>query len=414
MISSPILTTLLLILLLRFQPCQGLIELQTLKSTGTFFQQSNQKTISAGFLSKGRLEVIENNKKDSNVVILCDILPLPLAYESGRDLFYSRMLNSQMQPSLFDVKSDCNILLNRDNGIFDNLPYNWVKGYNARKEIYNFLNGGQGIDLTGQNYRFSNLPTEYRNGHLAFQYALKTLLNIQITGLLLETIDESKDTINIGGAILISKNNVSNQWQLSSTNNKLPNQENNENACLINCHIDELLGFSLALGLPICTNKNLFENACMDVLMTKDITSNKLLISAPYNNQQFKNKDTKSSTLNKNTETKTALAAWEIFNPQVFLDMSMVEKRAVLRASKVKNLPRPREGETKRQSLLRQMGEALDAGDMEAAEKLRESFMMLSALKADPTQVEGSYSRFLDQDDWYMEARRKAMAPKKK
>eukprot|EP01036_Dinobryon_divergens_P054897 gene54897-73336_t len=106
--------------------------------------------------------------------------------------------------------------------------------------------------------------------------------------------------------------------------------------------------------------------------------------------------------------------------------MSMVEKRAVLRASKVKNLPRPREGskvlddmlldiaddavrrevlrlralnynenddsatttttdaseveedtilsvsvstgETKRQSLLRQMGEALDAGDMEAAE----------------------------------------------
>ena len=39
--------------------------------------------------------------------------------------------------------------------------------------------------------------------------------------------------------------------------------------------------------------------------------------------------------------------------------------------------------------------------------------MMITARRADPTQPEGSYDPYLDQDDWYMAARRKAMAPKK-
>ena len=59
------------------------------------------------------------------------------------------------------------------------------------------------------------------------------------------------------------------------------------------------------------------------------------------------------------------------------------------------------------------MGEALEAGDMEKAKQLREEFMQVTARRADPTQAEGTYDPYLDQDDWYMAARRKAMAPKK-
>ena len=51
---------------------------------------------------------------------------------------------------------------------------------------------------------------------------------------------------------------------------------------------------------------------------------------------------------------------------------------------------------------------------MKRAEELRDRFAMLTALKQDHTQEEGSYDRFLDQDEWYMEARRKAMTPNRK
>tara|TARA_A100001015_G_C14911045_1_gene680502 strand:- start:654 stop:959 length:306 start_codon:yes stop_codon:yes gene_type:complete len=66
-----------------------------------------------------------------------------------------------------------------------------------------------------------------------------------------------------------------------------------------------------------------------------------------------------------------------------------------------------------RQSLLQAMCEALQEGEIKRAEELRDRFAMLTALKQDHTQEEGSYDKFLDQDEWYMEARRKAMAPKR-
>ena len=123
-----------------------------------------------------------------------------------------------------------------------------------------------------------------------------------------------------------------------------------------------------------------------------------------------------------------------------------MEKRATLRASGVTSLPRPREGldsldkalldkmdeavrgeylrlrslngpaavTSPRQALLKAMGEAFDEGDIKAATELREEFMILTSRTADPTQESGSYDPYLDQDDWYMAARRKAMAPKKK
>ena len=67
-----------------------------------------------------------------------------------------------------------------------------------------------------------------------------------------------------------------------------------------------------------------------------------------------------------------------------------------------------------RVSLLRRIGEALDDDDMEIAVKLRQEFAYKTALRADPTQAQGSYDPYLDQDAWYQEQRRRAMAPRKK
>ena len=67
-----------------------------------------------------------------------------------------------------------------------------------------------------------------------------------------------------------------------------------------------------------------------------------------------------------------------------------------------------------RTRLLRAMGEALAEGNIDEAKKLRESFARKTLLRADPTQDEGSYDPYLDQDDWYYEARVKAMAKNRK
>jgi len=67
-----------------------------------------------------------------------------------------------------------------------------------------------------------------------------------------------------------------------------------------------------------------------------------------------------------------------------------------------------------RQVILYEMGVALEEGDIDKAKDLREKFAKSTKLKADPTQTDGSYDKYLDQDDWYLEQRRRAMAPKKK
>ena len=157
------------------------------------------------------------------------------------------------------------------------------------------------------------------------------------------------------------------------------------------------------------------------------------------------------------TTAAPAPAAWEVFDPKMFFGWSTVDKRAILRASGVTKLPRPREGvqllddmlldlmddavrseirrlnmlsksngrrqlnariieesdedidALTRQELLEKIGEKIDAGNVDAAIELRERFIALSSLKADPTQAPGSYDRYLDQDDWYMANRKKSM-----
>lgn len=62
-----------------------------------------------------------------------------------------------------------------------------------------------------------------------------------------------------------------------------------------------------------------------------------------------------------------------------------------------------------RQLLLQRMALALEEGDEDEAVRLREEFAILTSQRADPTQKVGSYDPYLDQDDWYMRERRKAM-----
>ena len=135
---------------------------------------------------------------------------------------------------------------------------------------------------------------------------------------------------------------------------------------------------------------------------------------------------------------------WQKYNVDEFLSMSSIKKRDLLRASGVTDLPRPREGEgrlnellmgymdssvrneyqqrlsqskqsttssssssssskvvkvfsSRRHELLQLMAASLESSDTEQAASYREEFARLTRLRADPTQEEGAYDRFLDQ-----------------
>lgn len=135
---------------------------------------------------------------------------------------------------------------------------------------------------------------------------------------------------------------------------------------------------------------------------------------------------------------------WQKYNVDEFLSMSSTQKRDLLRASGVTDLPRPREGEdrlnellmgymdssvrneyqqrlsqsaqssnstpsssssskgvkvfsSRRHELLQLMASSLESSDIEQAASYREEFARLTRLRADPTQEEGAYDRFLDQ-----------------
>ena len=468
-----LLLVVLFLLLERISMAIRLVKLTALRCKGKFIPASESSEVSAAFLSQGQLEVLESEDDDSNEAILCDLMPVPL-FDSRGDRLVTSLLTTGIDP--YSVGG---FLVNRDNGLYDNIPWDW-KGKNnrAKLDLYNEL----------QQVRYEK--KFQANPELAFFTALNDILHSKITGLFFEVRDElSTNSVSLGAAIIVSKNEVAQQWKLSRANNGLPAASSTDadirdhDACVVNCHPDELLALSVLLKLPIYIPEPLFESSTIDARLInyedvsdKQSSSNDSETSSDeeegVSNKQKQQKKSSTMTIyapvfrsasqraawskrgdsnaiKKEPKNKDILPAWDIFDPKKFLQMSSVEKRAVLRASGVTSLPRPREGlnpldralidkmdeavraevrrmmggstenvssipTTGRQAKLQALGQAMEEGDMETAERLREEFMVMTDRLADPTQAQGSYDKYLDQDEWYMEQRRKAMAPKKK
>lgn len=423
-----------------------LVEVSPLKCRGKFAPYVDNILFPAAFLSRGKLEIIESSEdEDPNKVILCDLMPIPLLDGRGQALVTQLQCQTEQKSVQFgfDSKSVSNLFVNFDKGLYDNLPYGWRKDINAKLELFNVIQKSPGTD---------NI----------FIDTMTALLDAHIAGLLIEVKDElSSNSVSIGAAIVLCRKSAADEWKVSSTNPQLPLVSNIDDveeinqctACIVNCHLDELIAVSLLTGKNILIPQSLFAASAIDAKLTNASDDSELSIYGPVFRSAKKRLEWKersregiSSTQNSGSmgEVTLALPAWEIFDAKRFLQMSSVEKRATLRASGVTSLPRPREGldsldralvdqmdeavrgeflrllqisspntKSPRQGVLQAMGEALDDGDLKKAEALRDQFIMMTAIRADPTQKEGSYDRYLDQDDWYMAARRKAMAPKK-
>ena len=134
----------------------------------------------------------------------------------------------------------------------------------------------------------------------------------------------------IGAAILVAKSSVADNWTLDyKDTSAIKSVRGSDEAQLVKCTMDELVGIALASQLPVVISSNLYESTLIDGLLTQD----KIIERREQEN---------IARLSKTA--KVVPKAHEISDASTFLNMKTSEKRAILRISGVIDLPRPREG----------------------------------------------------------------------
>jgi hypothetical protein len=375
-------------------------KVKPLKTAG--LHSNNYGSYCSYFISKTEVEVVEDNYGNMR---LCDVLPLPISPCTSQE----DTKNVIDIPFTFITAS---AICQRDKGVYDNLPYE-LGDFGAKKRLFDFCNY----------FARQQVPQKFMSYSHAFLHACKTELGTELSFLGIEEADISEvGAIQLGAYMVIKKSG---------------------DIHIVNIYPDELVCFSMDLDIPINIDKKLFQKCCLDAILTPSSDHPSGFIIRSALTPTFQNNQTSSQT---DQDVRTV---WEIFDASEFIQMSQLEKRALLKRSGVLDLPRPRDGDvalenllvdlmdsavrteywrmcagkqnaspsvssgSRRSELLQEMAVNLEKGDMKAAVALRECFAQMTQLRADPTQDEGSYDRFLDQDDWYMEARRRAMTSSK-
>lgn len=216
------------------------------------------------------------------------------------------------------------------------MPYDWYSDIVKKKQLYDTV---QELSRIGKQSPFNEIVN--------FRNAVESQMQLKITSLVLEEKDiYDSGGISLGGAVILANTAIeeASKWiplsQASSTSTviELPTaaDEETRTACAANCHLDELVGFSQALQLPIFCSSSLFRKISMDAELRRDEKAASLCIYGEVG----------AATPSNGVGVGGTVLAWEIFDANQFFTLSSREKRAILRASGVADLPRPRLGPT--------------------------------------------------------------------
>eukprot|EP00607_Mallomonas_marina_P007389 CAMPEP_0182420440 /NCGR_PEP_ID=MMETSP1167-20130531/5233_1 /TAXON_ID=2988 /ORGANISM="Mallomonas Sp, Strain CCMP3275" /LENGTH=435 /DNA_ID=CAMNT_0024596377 /DNA_START=245 /DNA_END=1552 /DNA_ORIENTATION=+ len=404
--------------------------LRPLPCVGTY-EPDEDVCVSSVFLGPERMSI---KKGINGQIIAKGLVPIPIREDIESGLVAAMKPDDRAE--IFKSWSAASIT-DRDGGFFDNLSpiLKWAPKPNARKNIYEYLR------LKGS----SSSP------YHAVLSALDLHASLQITGLLVEVADRpSPYSLSLGGAMLVCRSECAGDWKLSSSRIRLIKDcRASEEARLINCAMDELVGIALATKLPIIISDSLYSSVCVDGFMEK---LSQVTVSAPafstIQEEQMWRKQTRDQRNQEEGKilTKMTRKADEIPDASSYLYMTVKEKRACLRATGVTTLPRPREGvqavdalliplldeevayevlrrlaetkgdfqeaaemedyESRKPAIARRIKAARDIGDMKTAKKLCDELNSLSVLKFDPTVVDGVEGEW-DVEEWYWEQRKR-------
>ena len=284
----------------------------------------------AVYLSREKLEIITQDDDDfdegrkGKSVILSDVLPLIMERHQ-----------TSMSP-----------LVNRDGGIYDNLPFSWSKSglrYQEQKKcLYD---------------RCSLLRNQF-NPVLALLQAAEGEMGARLDGLVIEAVDDfGKGGIVLGGAALFSRWDTDNtdtggdidtskegsdhlipivvlnrhtrlqdlQHVLSSSpSNKAEVGESHIKQCLVSCHLDELVSLSRAANLRLWAPRSLYEQISLDAELTQ---TPMLIVGGEINGWEGRYGREDSTGAG---DVSVLPKAWEIFDPSQFIKVCAILLSAIM------------------------------------------------------------------------------------
>ena len=166
--------------------------------------------------------------------------------------------------------------------------------------MYSFLSGGDSYSINSTRLTLSSFPFDsIQCPEEILTVALRDILGCSLLNLLIEVKDETKQSITLGAAVLLSKIGMESKYDLSSSSSttssisvesdsnciyillNLLNRKlffylliiyqkiNNDDGRVIPCHMDELIKLSVALNIPIYISKKLFQVAARDATLEK-------------------------------------------------------------------------------------------------------------------------------------------------
>jgi len=379
-------------------------------------------------------------ERDDGKCIVRGVMPVPIRDDIESALVAAMQVGSDQPASVYKSWSGL-LITERSNGLYDSLSstFLWCSKPYARREIYEAL----------------RLRGTCESPYHGMVSSLQRFAGLTVCGLLAEVADRpSEFSFAFGGAVLVSRSECAARWTLTRRDFRaIKEVRGSQEAQLVKCTIDELAGLALATGLPVVTASSLYESACLDGLLqqrTRPDGGRHTHLVAPYFSsreeaQLWRREQERQLQQGQRPQGRTPSLA-DIKDASGFLRLSTADKRAMLRASGVRQLPRPREGpravdalmiplldeevayevlrrlaetrgdfqraaemsdfESRKPQLARMITEARKRGDAARARELCDELNSLSTLRFDPTNPDGPGEDW-DVEEWYWEQRKR-------
>mmetsp|Transcript_48219 Transcript_48219/g.111643 ORF Transcript_48219/g.111643 Transcript_48219/m.111643 type:complete len:470 (-) Transcript_48219:50-1459(-) len=356
-----------------------------------------------------------------------EVLPVPVPLDAVKAL--EMALSGKERQSMVEILLQCRAIVNRDDGIFDGLPWDWASSSLSKRDAF--------ARFQGRAFPREGYASPY---HLLLD-ACRREACADVSHVIIENTD-ALGALCLGGAVLVERRLCTQGADASAapmgagppaaTDQRWWGGAAAEPR-LCECTIDEALGIAVALGGEVYV-----DEAVWNVAKT----------TPAYFLQRGKVRIDVQPAANPEVETQlversrsAAPLPWEIRSAEQLQSMTTEQLARVALAAGLR-LPRARQlsDESLTEMLEPLMDEAVrrdmrvaraaDEGDFAAAAALQagascrgqllgrlrqavaeERYLAAAELaaelaietsrRADVTQDEGAYSRFLDQDDWY-------------
>ncbi len=477
------------------------------------FVKQDRNSLPSFFLAPKKISIeeciIDEDGASCKRVILRGVVPVPLRTggETESGLMAAMSTSTVVKQSRAENKADYSLEKDEDGNEspIKALAYSWSGGLLADRSrglfdsLCDLFPTWLGKSYGGQSLRkvFYDRLKQSRGGYASpyhlFVALLEELCGLRITGLLIEVADSPTEaTLSLGAAVMVTRINLDesgyysrmedadqyddfltylnpqvtarNNWILTVSNyRELVREQRKKSAPakLVDCYLDEAMGLHFATDIPIVTSKSLYERVSVDGLLEQRyfVSPKVNIVRAPYFEDRRDAQIWEGTMASSRARPpKKVKLVGEIEDASTFLSMRLSEKRACLRASGIKSMPRPREGprmvdavmiplldeevayevlrrlgetrgdfaaaaqmsdfESRKPEIARAYNEALKAGREEEAQKLMAEFNSLSTLRYDPSNPDeevyaagpgdGDEGKGgFDIEEWYWEQRKR-------